>query len=524
MEQTQEALSPLTQVGAAQLGTPSPATNPQGALQTMIMGQAAKRQSYLEQQQEAYNRDLNRYAQMVEQSHQAEDSEAGRWSAIAGGFSSVAPTWGNIGGMLGRGGAEYGKFINDTNNQNLKEQGDLTKLRQNEVRALESKDQNAALTKALYGQNKRFEPRRNADGTTTVFDGSTGLPVGTYGPQDIGKVTAMTQVLAKAAFDKGEYATLDEAVQWAQGEALRLVGSANVATGNRTAPLAGNIGGVPTAEAPVVEEAPGVTTKLTGMDADSKALLQRLIARYRANPNDGTKAQLEKAIAALHQAGVLQLGEEVPQQSASATPSAPPMVKKDIPMAKMKEEQASAVGKDLAKEGTLLNDAMHASNRMIMQLDLLDKLYSTPNMPEGELGPLMQQIRSGVKSLGVDVGKEVGAADMARSIASNFALHLRTGEGQNLLPGAMSNYEDKLLQQMAPVLSLTNEGRLALSQFMKEMARTNARFGHEFNKMTDERGIVSPEWRTRKERVMKEEMARIAEMTREIMKRFQGAQ
>lgn len=376
----------------------------------------------------------------------------------------------------------------------------------------------------LMGPSKRFEPRKNADGTTTVFDVTTGQPVGTYGPQDIGKVTAMTQILAKAAFDKGEYATLDEAVQWAQGEALRLVGSANVATGNRTAPLAGNIGGVPTAEAPVVEEAPGVTTKLTGMDADSKALLQRLIARYRANPNDGTKAQLEKAIAALHQAGVLQLGEEVPQQSASATPSAPPMVKKDIPMAKMKEEQASAVGKDLAKEGTMLNDAMSASNKMIMQLDLLDRLYSTPNMPEGELGPLLQQLRSGLKSLGVDVGKEVGAADMARSIASNFALHLRTGEGQNLLPGAMSNYEDKLLQQMAPVLSLTNEGRLALSQFMKEMAKTNARFGHEFNKMTDDRGIVSPEWRKRKERVMKEEMARIAEVNREIMKRFQGAQ
>lgn len=253
---------------------------------------------------------------------------------------------------------------------------------------------------------------------------------------------------------------------------------------------------------------------VSGLNQEDRNMVQRLIARYRSNPNPGTEAATMNAIQALMESGSLK----------QAPVAAPTLAYRDVPKSKMQESQAESVGKDLAKEGTMLNDAMSASNKMIMQLDLLDRLYSTPNMPEGELGPLLQQLRSGLKSLGVDVGKEVGAADMARSIASNFALHLRTGEGTNLLPGAMSNYEDKLLQQMAPVLSLTNEGRLALSQFMKEMAKTNARFGHEFNKMTDDRGIVSPEWRKRKERVMKEEMARIAEANREIMKRFQGAQ
>lgn len=271
-----------------------------------------------------------------------------------------------------------------------------------------------------------------------------------------------------------------------------------------------------TPEGPEVidKTAPGFSFDVSGLSQEDRNMVQRLIARYRSNPNPGTEAATMKAIQALMESGSLK----------QAPIAAPTLAYKDVPKSKMQESQAESVGKDLAKEGTLLNDAMSASNKMIMQLDLLDRLYSTPNMPEGELGPLLQQLRSGLKSLGVDVGKEVGAADMARSIASNFALHLRTGEGQNLLPGAMSNYEDKLLQQMAPVLSLTNEGRLALSQFMKEMAKTNARFGHEFNKMTDDRGIVSPEWRKRKERVMKEEMARIAEANREIMKRFQGAQ
>ena len=254
----------------------------------------------------------------------------------------------------------------------------------------------------------------------------------------------------------------------------------------------------------------GFSFDVSGLGAEDRELLKRLISRYRSNPNPGTQQATLNAIQQLIGDGKL--------QSDAAT-----LQYKDVPKTKMQESQAESVGKDLAKEGTLLNDAMSASNKMIMQLDLLDRLYSTPNMPEGELGPLVQQIRSGLKSIGVDVGKEVGAADMARAVASNFALHLRTGEGQNLLPGAMSNYEDKLLQQMAPVLSLTNEGRLALSQFMREMAKANARLGHEFNQMTDERGIVDPSWRKRKERVMKEEMARMTEMNRELMTRFQGA-
>jgi len=292
--------------------------------------------------------------------------------------------------------------------------------------------------------------------------------------------------------------------------------------GNVPLPSQGGTG--ETLEAPATgtgDAAAGFSFDVSGLGPEDKELLKRLIARYRANPNPGTQQATLKAIENLLGSGGLKQAEVPPPQPAVGASA---LQYRDVPKSKMQEAQAESVGKDLAKEGTMLNDAMSASNKMIMQLDLLDRLYSTPNMPEGELGPLLQQLRSGLKSLGVDVGKEVGAADMARSVASNFALHLRTGEGQNLLPGAMSNYEDKLLQQMAPVLSLTNEGRLALSQFMKEMAKTNARFGHEFNKMTDDRGIVSPEWRKRKERVMKEEMARIADVNREIMKRFQGAQ
>src|SRR5574343_934258 len=285
-------------------------------------------------------------------------------------------------------------------------------------------------------------------------------------------------------------------------------------------------GGIPKTAASAPEFSPEVDAEMAALKPDESGVVltpgtdvQALISQLEKDEKQAV-ASGDYARAAEIQRAKVAIRNKQPAVPAKPTP----LQYRDMPKAKMEESQAEAVGKDLQKEASTLNSAMTASNKMISQISLLEKLYSTPNMPEGELGPMLQQVRSGLKSLGVDVGKEVGAADMARAVASNFALHLRTGEGENLLPGAMSNYEDKLLQQMSPVLSLTNEGRLALARFMKEMAKTNARFGHEFNKMTDDRGIVSPEWRKRKERVMKEEMARIAEVNREIMKRFQGPQ
>jgi hypothetical protein len=319
--------------------------NPQGALQNFAVEQAKKKQSYLEQRQEEYSRDMAQFAQMVEQSRQPEASEAGRWGSIAQGFSSVAPTWGNIGGMLGKGGAEYGKFVDQTQQMDVKNQGDLTKLRQAEVRALESKDQSAAMMKQLYGQNKGFEPRKNSDGTTTVYDKNTGLPVGTYGPQDIGKLTQLTQTLAKAAVEKGEYATLDEATHWAHTEALRLIEDSNAKMGNRTKPLAGDVGGVPTTDQPAAEvstpqpEAVGkalaeetsaghedniaaLKNHIASLPPEARAEVERNFQRYVARPNAGTLKGVESALT-----------------RSNAMP------KKDIPGAEARKETAGASAK-----------------------------------------------------------------------------------------------------------------------------------------------------------------------------------
>ena len=97
----------------------------QELLQNM-MQQGQQRQSYLEQQRAAYNRDMERYAQMVEQSRQPEANEAAMWGSMAGAAAKVRPEVGNLGQMLGSVGGAYGSFQDQQQQMNLKNQADLT--------------------------------------------------------------------------------------------------------------------------------------------------------------------------------------------------------------------------------------------------------------------------------------------------------------------------------------------------------------------------------------------------------------
>ena len=217
-----------------------------------------------------------------------------------------------------------------------------------------------------------------------------------------------------------------------------------------------------------------------------------------------------------------------PQQEAAPgaikEPGAPETMQyRDVRTKESQKTYGGEEGKKLFQERQDL-DTLYATNSKLMnQLDMLEKVYSNPNIPEGQLAEYEQNIRSGLKTLGVEVAPETGITDFAKALGTSLALTQKNADGKNLLPGAMSNYEDQLLQKMAPTLTLTNEGRMALIKFMKQVSQSNLRMSSEATKMAGEnKDMLPPSWYKRKERIMLEEMARMKAMSNQLIQQYGG--
>lgn len=495
-----------------------------------MLQQGQQRQSYLERQQEAYNQEMERFAQMIQQSQAPEANDSARWGAMADAASRVEPTWGNLGAMIGQVGAAYGGSRAREQQDNLKNQATLTKMRQDEVRALESRDQNAAMLRALTGSAAKV-----ATPTIKVVDGK--LVAAKWDPVEQKYVTEVLsgsqdqikERLFRTFFDKAVSAELPNPEQYAQEQMEKLLSTFG---GTTVKGESNNIPGVRSVGSPEMKIAPEVQSerdsnasrirsgeqtgtlpewptmppevKLSKEDEDA---VTRLRARIAANPNTA-----ERDIATL----------KAIENKYTAQPRG--LTYLDKPARKMEEATGEVAGKALGEEQSDLNTARESASQMIGQLDLLKKLYETPNMPEGELANGIQQVRSGLKSIGIDVGPEVDAANLASAVSGKMALLTRTADGKNLMPGAMSDFEQKILRNLVPNLESTAEGRAALIDVMKAMAQSRIRFADEANKMAEaNRGILPSEWHTRKTRLMKEEMARIAQLNTQIASRFKGA-
>lgn len=497
-----------------------------------VLKQSQDKQSYLQQQRAAYDREMEKYAQQVAQMNTAPEEDAAPWGAMANAASTVAPTWGNMGAMLGRIGGAASEARERSAANKLQAQQQLVKSRQDEVRSLEARDQNVALLKAMTGGAKSTSPIvKVVDGKWMKHDPVTNETTVLSGSQDQIKAKLFQTFFNRAI--ENEMPNPEVYAQEQTEKALTQFGGTTV-----TGP-SNNIPGVKSAEpAPKISmqitpqeqtKRDAAATRIQGGEQDDSlqpwpkmptepaqadpelskedaATATRLIARIKANPQAAAKDT-----ATLN--NIMQKYE-----------NAPALQYLDKPKRKLEEATGAEAGKALGQEHSDLNSAAGASSQMIGQLDLLKRLYQTPNMPEGQLASQLQSVRSGLKTLGMDVGDEVGAADMAASIAGKMALLTRTADGKNLMPGAMSDFEQKILASLVPGLSGTAEGRSALIDVMQQMARARMRFAEEANKMAEaNRGILPPDWNTRKQRVMKEEMARMAQLNAQIAKRFQGA-
>jgi hypothetical protein len=289
----------LTQVGAAAEGKPDPALNPMAALQAQALEQGKAKQTYLEQQQAAYNKDMTQYAQMVEQSRAPANNEAAMWGAMANAASSVAPTWGNLGAMIGKTGAAYGGFQEQQQAQDLKNQGELTKTRQAEVRALEARDQSAALTRALTPARANWIQFKDDSGNLIIMDKSVG-------PSSQQIVPASSRSLyekalsigAKLAHDTDEADPAGFAIAYARNAIAQAPG-AKVSAGATqlpTTPLAGQLPAVtPPGQAPAAARATPLTATPPGqqpredwnrMAGETLAIEQKAVETDNARPQD----------------------------------------------------------------------------------------------------------------------------------------------------------------------------------------------------------------------------------------------
>lgn len=214
-------------------------------------------------------------------------------------------------------------------------------------------------------------------------------------------------------------------------------------------------------------------------------------------------------------------GAPIPGE-ASAKPAAPRMTFLEPRGEKRQEGYGTEEGKALAKERESLTSLYGSAASHIGDLDTLKALYQKFDVPGGAFADQWQAAASGLVSLGIDVGPNVDASAVAKALSSKMALEIRTQGQQNLLPGAMSNYEDKLLQGMAPTLSQTPQGRMLLIELMRQIAASNQRIADEATRFAkDNEDQLTPAWYGRKERVQREEMARLAITRRKLLEQMQ---
>lgn len=348
-------------------------------------------------------------------------------------------------------------------------------------------------------------------GTRLVYIGKDGKPVEWLGAEKtviggdtlLGRHASLVGMLTKEYLERGEYKTLEEATQAAKREADRLMAGVQQQQGVGPRPQ------TPAAGTPSAKATPAEWFEIDASSPEAFDMLRSKIA-------ERSKAGDRQAVTALQ--------TEMQKQFPNGRPVTAPtdMPKKSARLSEGEKGYGGKEGEALFKEREALNSSYQANTALSSQLDLLDRLYSDPNLPEGKLGPAVQQVRSALKSLGVDVGGEVGAADLANALAQKLVLGIRTADGVNLLPGAVSNFEVQLLQSMGPTLGMTAEGRRALIAYMKDVARSQQRLSEEATKFESDKGRLTPEWYKRKERIILEEQARRAVKLREIASRFKG--
>lgn len=472
-----------------------PVANPLGSLQAMMQEQIGARREAKEQMGT-----LQRIAPRDESTEEAE-----RWSALAAAAGSTPPVAGGFGMMLANIGGAYGKVLSEQEQRNFERQALIAKLMEQGGGSLGSGSL-TAMTQAM------LNPMMNIGG-----QGVSRLTGEVIVPSD---KTDQFNSLVKKFLDIAVEQKMPNPEVFARNAATEVMrrGLTNPElAGARTVPFSSGTRTPPGEPQPSASSGDNVALAPVGTVTPDEGK----ITRDRMSWIMKLKQDESRAVAE----GDFERASELRRAQQAMKMDAPKSVEyRDIPKAEMEKATATKTGESLGTTMDDLQTAASASSDLKIQLNALRELYKTPNLPEGQQAEMIQGLRSSLKSLGMDIGSEVGAGDMVTAIGGKLALLTRTADGKNLMPGAMSDFEQQILRSLAPGLKQTSEGRAALVEFLSDMADVRIRLAKEASSMASEnRGILPPDWYTRRDRVLKEEMARMSIKSREMAARFQGA-
>jgi hypothetical protein len=376
--------------------------------------------------------------------------------------------------------------------------------------------------KRLAANQKGFEFRTLGDKTVAIFDKATAHPVGVFGPKDISKLMETSKAIAMKAVEAGQFSTMNEALDFGMQEAIRILNASNSAQGN-VAPE--DIQPPPAAEVPPpplgIEAQPTSDTEVkldtANWSQTDKDLARRVIGRFQANPNEGTRRAMEQELAAIVAKYPGSAGTSPPDQRQV-------MPKKDERSTAFKKQFGEKEAATLEKALTSSNEVYSNNSQLMSTLNHLGGLLAMDDVPEGKMANWIVDMESGLSTFGIKLGGATGPAQAAAALGNEMALKMRTAGDSNLMPGQMSNFDAQLLQSMVPNLSQTKEGRAILVDTMKDMAKSRMMIAEEAQKFAqDNGGMLTPEWRAKAAELEKREMVRREITRRKLMKKFGGA-
>lgn len=136
---------------------------------------------------------------------------------------------------------------------------------------------------------------------------------------------------------------------------------------------------------------------------------------------------------------------------------------------KQETEEAKKVGGFFGEEyGNVLKAGTSAQSKLNRYSRLGELLQGVQTGKFAETG---LEVAKAARSLGFNVGENIGNLEAAQALSGEIALELRNPSGGAGMPGAMSDADRQFLQNMVPGLQTTPQGRTFMLETAKRLAQ-----------------------------------------------------